>query len=358
MIKGNIGEWSEIYALFKILGDKKLYAGDANLNRIEELMYPIIKVLRFESNQLNEYFYKDEIVIVKGDDKEFRIAVSDFVKQSNLLLSKLKEKSGSTFSIPEVEDFMSSFNCSNLKAKSSTKSDIRLKIHDSNTSQEPTLGFSIKSRLGGLSTLLNAGKTTNFIYEIKNVDFTDEQINAINEINGRQKIRDRINSIIKRNGKFDFFKTEKSIFDNNLVLIDSDLPSILSNMIFKYFTSKHSKIKTLISQVAQDNPERYNLEYGHPFYEYKIKKCLVDIALGMMPGSMWNGIIDATGGYLIVKEDGDIVCYHIYNRNEFENYLYENTKLETASSTRHDFGKIYRNGDKVFFKLNLQIRFI
>ena len=30
----------------------------------------------------------------------------------------------------------------------------------------PTLGFSIKSQLGGVSTLLNAGKTTNFVYEI------------------------------------------------------------------------------------------------------------------------------------------------------------------------------------------------
>ena len=31
----------------------------------------------------------------------------------------------------------------------------------------PELGFSIKSKLGKPSTLLNAGKTTNFIFEIK-----------------------------------------------------------------------------------------------------------------------------------------------------------------------------------------------
>jgi type II restriction enzyme len=77
----------------------------------------------------------------------------------------------------------------------------------------------------------------------------------------------------------------------------------------------------------------------------------------MMPTSVWSGIYDATGGYLIVKEDGDVLCYHIYNRNAFEDYLYKNTKFETASSTRHDFGKIYENADKLYFKLNLQIRF-
>lgn len=78
----------------------------------------------------------------------------------------------------------------------------------------------------------------------------------------------------------------------------------------------------------------------------------------MMPSKVWTGELDATGGYLIVKEDGEILCYHIYNRNEFEDYLVINTKLETASSTRHDFGTIYSESGELFFKLNLQIRFI
>jgi type II restriction enzyme len=85
---------------------------------------------------------------------------------------------------------------------------------------------------------------------------------------------------------------------------------------------------------------------------------LTDIALGMMPSKVWTGELDATGGYLIVKDNGEILYYHIYNRNEFEDYLVVNTKLETASSTRHDFGTIYSDGNELLFKLNLQIRFI
>ena len=83
-----------------------------------------------------------------------------------------------------------------------------------------------------------------------------------------------------------------------------------------------------------------------------------DVALGMMPSKVWTGKYDATGGYLVIKDNGDVLCYHIYNRNEFENYLLNNTKLDTASSTRHDFGKIYESNGKLYFKLNLQIRFI
>jgi hypothetical protein len=58
-----------------------------------------------------------------------------------------------------------------------------------------------------------------------------------------------------------------------------------------------------------------------------------------------------------VKENGDVLCYHIYNRNQFEDYLFANTKLETASSTRHDFAKMYEVDGKFYFKMNLQIRF-
>lgn len=35
MLTGNKGDWSEIYALFKLLGDKRLTAGDADLQAIK-----------------------------------------------------------------------------------------------------------------------------------------------------------------------------------------------------------------------------------------------------------------------------------------------------------------------------------
>jgi type II restriction enzyme len=114
----------------------------------------------------------------------------------------------------------------------------------------------------------------------------------------------------------------------------------------------------LVNEITVQNPLKYNLETNHPFYSYKIKRFLTDIALGMMPSKVWTGQLDATGGYLVVKEDGEVLCYHIYNRNEFEDYLLNNTKLETASSSRHEFGTIYKENNQLYFKLNLQIRFL
>lgn len=77
----------------------------------------------------------------------------------------------------------------------------------------------------------------------------------------------------------------------------------------------------------------------------------------MKPAIIWDGIDEASGGYIIVTKQGDILAYHIYNRNYFEEYLLNNTKYETVSTSRHGFGEVYSEVGEDFIKLNLQIRF-
>ena len=356
MLKGNKGEWSEIYALFKLLGDKQLFAGDADLNKVEERFYPIIKIIRNESGGNFEYELSGDLVIISGGNEKLRISVKTFTEQSAKLLAKIKSAAGA-FSIPEIETFMASINCQSLKAKSTSKTDIRIVIHDQIINQTAELGFSIKSQLGGEASLFNAGKTTNFIYQINGFKPTATEIKIINEIETQSKIKDRIENIKNKGGEFKFFTLEQDVFKNNLVLVDSLLPNIIAEIVKTFYSSNLSSIKDLTDGISKANPLNYDTQFSHSFYDYKIKRFLTDVALGMTPSKVWTGVCDATGGYLVVKENGDVLCYHIYNRNQFEDYLFANTKLETASSTRHHFGKIYEQNGQVYFKLNLQIRF-
>ena len=356
MLTGNKGEWSEVYALFKLLGDKQLFAGDANLNKVEELFYPIIKIIRNESGGNFEYEINGDLVIISGGKEELRIPVKKFVEEAKILLEKMKSSKGA-FGIAETEIFMKSIYCEKIKEKATIKKDIRIVIHDQRINQKTELGFSIKSEVGNDATILNAGKTTNFVFRIVNYQPTELQIQEINAINTKSKIKDRILAIKNFGGELLFENISNDIFKNNLVLIDSLMPNILSEIVKTFYSSSLNSIKDLTEKINKTNPLNYDNQFAHTFYEYKIKKILTDIALGMTPAKVWNGIYDATGGFLIVKENGDVLCYHIYNRNQFEEYLFQNTKLETASSTRHEFGKIYTNEGKIYFKLNLQIRF-
>lgn len=363
MITGNKGEWSEIYTLFKLLGDKQLFLGNKEIEKLEGIVYPILRVLRTEKNGNFEYSIQDEIILISGGEEVLKIAITEFKEKSNLLLEKIKANKKGSFSVPEVERFMHSINCLSLKAGSTTKTDITIVIHDQRTNQQPTLGFSIKSQLGSPSTLLNAGKTTNFIFKINgSIDEIEiERINSMMVKRGQKESADlkgRVKSIYSNNKELIFFKTERQIFSNNLILIDSRLPEILSQIVYEFYSSDKSKIVDLVEKTTAKNPLGFDTSNEHQFYEYKIKRFLTDIALGMMPSKVWTGQYDATGGYLIVKENGDILCYHIYNKNEFEDYLFNNTKLETASSTRHKFGEVYEENGQIYFKLNLQIRFL
>ena len=249
----------------KLLGDKEIYVGDENLNKIPDLLYPIIKILRDENDGNFEYSVDDNLILITREDESFSISIVEFRQKAELLLNKIKEAHSSSFDVPEIEDFLSQIKCSSLKAKSSSKTDIRIVIHDLKTNLQPELGFSIKSQLGGASTLLNAGKTTNFIYQIKNCSLTNDFIDGTNSIDTRSKIKDRLNALINNGCQIQFSQTEKEIFENNLILIDSLLPNILAEIIFDFYTSNLSKIKDLVENIENKNPLNFNTSNNHKF---------------------------------------------------------------------------------------------
>lgn len=274
-----------------------------------------------------------------------------------ILLSKLEETSLGTFTPHEIETFIKSLDCVTPKAKESKETNISVEYYDQKPGIKSQLKSILKSELNRYSTLLSGDKFTNFVFRIENTNLSDYQINEINRLASESKIKDRIERIKYFGGTLKFQQTESSIFGNNLTLIDSALPNILAEILYTFFTSGHYKVLDLVNKISIFNPLEFDLELNQPFYSYKVKHFLTELALGMMPSIVWTGQYDATGGYLIVKENGDVLCYHIYNRNEFEDYLLNHTKLETASSTRHGFGEIYKAEGQLYINLNLQIRF-
>ena len=358
MIKQNKGEWSELYVFLKLLGDGVLYAADADLNKKEDLYYPLIEILRKENEQIKHYKKEDVNIKVVDDSKNIllELPAAEFERKAKILLKSIKE-SDSTFAVPDIESFMEIIKCTKVKADSNDKSDITLVLHDIKTLRDDIFGFSIKSKLGNASTLLNPGNTTNFIYEILG-SISDQNIDEINNIKTLSKIKDRLKRLADFGCKLKFIKLENDNFNTNLQMIDSMFPLIASEYLYQRYTGDESSIKDITTKVTNSNPCNFNITSSQNLYEYKIKSFLTSVALGMTPSKSWDGKFQATGGYIIVREDGEVLCYHIYNHNEFQDYLFKNTRIETPSTTRYGFGSIYKENNKNFIKLNLQIRFI
>lgn len=354
-LTGNKGEWSEMYTLLKLLGEGEVYAGDENLNKIKDLFYPIVKILREEANYQREGDYVE--VLTEDNTLLLCIPANDFIEQAEYLLSEIKENSGA-FSVAETEAFMHKIHCSALKAKSSDKTDIRIILHDRRTKMNSEMGFSIKSQLGGDSTILNAGKTTNFNYKIVGRHLSDKDIAKINAIDtSRTKVIDRANAIKALGCTLVFDKMDSRAFGNNLTMLDSCMPELVASLLLAQLDTGVSGLKKLVETVSRINPLDFDVASVPQIYEYKVKHLLTSVALGMMPGTVWNGKFDANGGYLVVRKDGEVVCYHFYDRNRFEDYLFNNAYLERASTTRHEYASIVKENDgSLSFKLNLQIR--
>ncbi len=359
MISANKGEWSELYVLLKLLGEKKIHAGDGDLNKLD-VVYPVLKILRDELERHMEYALDRDIVLVTEDNVEIaRVTSEEFLAESQKLFKNIQKggKGAGAFEIPAMDTFLKKIHCEKVKAKSQDKADIHIVIHDYHTGMQPNLGFSIKSEAGAAPTLLNASPATRFVFEVKGGSLDKGTVDAINAINTRGKAMDRVNAIYNKGLHLEFSSVPNSVFRGNLRMIDMFLPAILGWMLQDAYHAKDLNIRKAVKDIRDVNPLGLELEDGHDLYGYKIKSMMVAIALGMLPATPWNGRYDATGGYIVVKEDGDVVCFHIYDRNMLEDYLYKNTKFETPSTTRHDFGYIYQKDDKYFFDLVMQIRF-
>lgn len=338
---------------------KTLLSTKGNLNKIQNLFYPIIMILRQEKEGNFNYKLQDKDVVIQTPEGEelLRIPASVFLTEAEKLLKAINENDG-TFAVLPIEEFMNRIYCHSLKAKSSDKTDIKIILHDRRTKMNSEMGFSIKSQLGGDSTLLNASKATNFNFKIEGVTLSDEEIATINSLNpSRNKVIERVNAIKKKGGKLVFNKVDNSTFRNNLIMLDGDLPTIIAYLLLEQLNTGISTLKELAEKLTKNNPLNYDVSQTSPFYAYKIKHLLTSTALGMMPATAWSGQFDANGGYLVVKRNGEILCYHFYDRNRFEDYLFSNAYLERSSTSRHEYASIIKEKDGTLsFKLNFQVR--
>lgn len=237
---------------------------------------------------------------------------------------------------------------------------------------------SIKMGIVAPDALLNASSATNFTYLVVGHDFTDEEITRINAIDSSQKHIDRFKEITQLGVVLVFEEIDHPIFKWNLQMLDCCLIKILANMLVDQFVHDEKLFSMLVKRLAAADPlefkalskaglskkdkEREDIEsilfeQVVKMYTYKLKHLLTSAALGMLPSKKWDGRYDANGGFLVVKKDGEVLCYHFYDKNRFEDYLFAHSYIERSDSSRCGWGKLFRGSDgRVYFKLNLQVR--
>ena len=351
MITGNVGEWSELYALLYILSKGGMYGADENQNLKKDLFYKVLKIIfekEFGSKDFVYELHDNKVLLYQKNNLILELYVNEIKIATKVMYEKLiSYNEGRAFSFKEGTSALKLIDKLKLKASSKTKHDIDLIIIDpKNGTIVPQRGFSIKSQLGGLATLVNASGSTNFVYEL-----TDKRGYPVESIDGielvEKEIKNNISKLILKGFSLKFKNIDSDVFEHNLSLIDSKLTEYLSQIVLAYYSNLGTNLDALLEVCFSNNIHAI----------HKLKEFLSSMALGIMPGTKWDGSFSALGGLILVKRDGEVICYYLYNLDEFRNFLLKNTKLDTPSTTRHKFGKVYQENGKWFIKLNLQVRF-
>ena len=380
MLKGNKGEWSELYVLVSLLADGKLYQSDYDLNKDFENIYDVIKAYKEETDYNLEFDRNNKIIISKLEGEEKTLlttySIDELKKLSEILYNGIANGKGQTFPIIEANNFIDSASINKLKAKATVKADIKLKIYDHRLAKETDLGFSIKSLLGGNSTLFNTGVGNNFIYQIENklpISISDFNSTTYKPSGGISKITHRLRELESYGSQISYKNIQSKQLWKNLKMIDGDLPDILAWALYYRWINRESSLKKVADILEEKDPLNFydNQPDKQKLYEYKLKRFLTESAMGMTSETAWLGEYDSFGGVIIAKNDGDIVCFHIYDFNLFRNYLLNNTMFEQPSTgedslnpgnprskgKRYFYGWLFEENEELNFKINLQIRF-
>lgn len=348
----NKGEWTELLVFIKLLLEKQLFLSDEKLNANTSYF----KINKVTTHNLNIEFLLSNLstIIIKNkvDKKEREVNISEVINPAiiQLLISKIKDSS-QTFEIPEFNVIQDTLGFNVIKGgNSNQKADILLDV-ENNLIVKENEGFGIKSYLGSKPTLLNASGNTNFIFKICGIN--KSSIDEINAIDTATKLKDRINKIEELGGRFEYVGAEKDTMDFNLKMVDSEMPQIIGKILLCFYKDRTSSLVAITNKLLSETKDADS----RILLTSKIKKLLVDILLGFFAGSKWNGSYESNGT-IVMKNNGDCLGFHIIEIDNLKNYLFEHIKLDTPSTTRHRFGKLYLEKDGgLYFKLNLQLRF-
>ena len=374
-IKGkklNKGEWAEFYVMMKLLGEGRLYTANKLLQKNYQSYLDVLKIIRQEcETQVLEYIIDEAngVVIVKPQNSDIILAtmpVSDFNDYAKMLFDGIKDIKGSSVPAPDaVCDFAKVIYVSKpkapavkaLKKQFGGKNDIFIEVRDGQTAIVSIMGFSIKSKFGQNPTLFNAGSSSQYLYKLTGCnDAMMDEFNAITENGGRGW--SKCKTYLADHGiTMEFARTQNPIYNDNLFLVRESMAKIMAWCVKDRLIDSpgHFEVMETVERMIAANP--LGVPGARIYYEKAIKDFLMAGFTGMTAGKEWDGKEQVNGGYIVVMDDGDVICYHSSDRESFRDYLYRNTHFEYVSADKYVWSRIIKIDGEYYLPLNLSVRF-
>lgn len=373
--KQNKGEWSELYVFLKLLGEGALFTADNSLHKNPNCYLDILNIIRQEFTDIIMTYNVNKdtcLITIKANDTILKdVPMTNFLDTANELLEGLSVKGASISAPQKVCDFAKIIYVSKPKAPAvksldkefGGKNDIYIETRDSQTAIVTRMGFSIKSQYSEPATLFNASTSSQILYKVANCD--DIKMNEFNNIKSYSASGKEsrgwelcVNYLNTHNMDLIFDKVKNDKLESNLYIIRNDMNKILAayvkERLFTGYKDNHNLLE-ITQKIIKTNP--VGVYKPDIIYEKSIKDFLVASFTGMTASSDWNGVEQVSGGYIVVMDNGDVLCYHSVDREGFRNYLYNNTHFEYVGTNKFKWSYIEKVHGEYYLPLNFSIRF-
>ena len=217
------------------------------------------------------------------------------------------------------------------------------------------LDFNQSCSLESDFVLMNTNDSTRFVFVLKEGNLSKYQMIGKHLGNSLSDVKSILVDFIESGGSVDFVKVENEIFKNNLILIDSKMPELLAHLILLFYKTDIKMTFDLSNELIRLNPLNYDMKFSHFFYESKIKRFLLELALGMNSSNVWSGKYNEDNLPTLRLEDNRLLNYQINTHNIFEEFLFMNTQLLDVENNTEN--TIFFNSDRseMYLSLNLRI---
>lgn len=197
------------------------------------------------------------------------------------------------------------------------------------------------------------GGTTGFIYRVCGEEWSEAEIDAMNQTACHGTPHDCLELIGSKGSGLSFDHVENETFNRNLLMIDGCLPRVLGSALLILARDGNISVDELARQMTHYNPLELDTDFAESLYGYKLRNFVRCAALGMVPTAVWNGRCQIDDEHAIEIEGGVSFSHNMFTGAAFVDYLYSHTKMQAAP----ECPMLYRGKDgKLYLRLSLQLR--
>ncbi len=361
-LNGTKQEWGKICAFLQLLLEKGSEMGDHRLQVRENKRLSLLSLTRKIDGGLlsinpdgdNAWTFK---IDTEYEKKEATYSTESIKEMQTKVLEKIKKDEPSFF-IEEVQTFLENIGIYDFVSYSEKGEDFTATFEDKLTGYKRETDIRLRSLLDR-HYLVATNRASNFKFDITQTKFSNPETNKINAIGDDESgSLSRLAEIFRLGGRLKYTGIEGKFFQNSLQLIDMHLARLLGEMVKLFYTGESITLRDLTKEINGINLFKVKEEVISKgrIYEYKIRQFLYASACGLKSTKTWRGYSNNDIQIFITKE-GELRAYDPCEKEMFERFLWENTRLSLGNETKSKYGVIEKENGQWLIKLNLEICF-